>query len=157
MKKTFHPVFCGSTLCTVEMKMAKRQTTCNWVGQSIAPPGRGPKLYLVTSARNIVYVGITRQSLSARLRYGFSADGKNGYHGYRWAKSNGRYYVYCWAFDDKVADKELETIEGEIVYLLRESTGQWPKHQTEIHFHTSKEYHRKVAALILEESKKRTG
>jgi hypothetical protein len=41
-----------------------------------------PKLYVVIAKGRVVYVGITRQIMSSRLRYGFTATGKHGYHGY---------------------------------------------------------------------------
>ena len=40
------------------------------------------------------------------------------------------------------------TVEAEMVYLIRRS-GQWPRFQTEIHFHPSEEHHRKVAKRLL--------
>jgi hypothetical protein len=40
-----------------------------------------PKLYVVTSIEGIEYVGVTRQSLSQRLRLGWKATGASGYHG----------------------------------------------------------------------------
>lgn len=148
MNKPIHPIFYTVTVCTVAKKAPKIELTYNRAGHSIDAPGKGPKLYLVTSKKEIVYVGISRQSLAARLRYGFNANGKNGYHGYRWAKTNGRYCVHCWLFDETLDDKELETIEAEIVFLLRKDTEQWPKHQTEIHFHESTKYHRQIAARL---------
>ena len=36
------------------------------------------KLYVVKNGREIYYVGMTRQSISNRLRYGFNAKGENG-------------------------------------------------------------------------------
>jgi hypothetical protein len=42
----------------------------------------------------------------------------------------------------------VETIEAEIVFLIRQR-GQWPSHQTEIHFHPSRPYHRKAAEAIV--------
>ncbi|WP_224785366.1 hypothetical protein [Pandoraea pnomenusa] len=42
---------------------------------------------------------------------------------------------------------DIETIEAEVVYLIRQA-GQWPKFQTEIHFHPSSAYHREWASTI---------
>lgn len=45
-----------------------------------------PKLYIVTAEGEgaPIYVGITRQSMQARLRLGRTATGQSGYYGYRW-------------------------------------------------------------------------
>lgn len=43
---------------------------------------------------------------------------------------------------------EVETIEAEIVFLIRQMGGQWPAHQTEIHFHASESRHREAAETI---------
>ena len=37
-----------------------------------------PKLYVVKNGSEVYYVGITSQSMSSRLRYGFKATGENG-------------------------------------------------------------------------------
>ncbi|WP_208456081.1 hypothetical protein [Burkholderia ubonensis] len=42
---------------------------------------------------------------------------------------------------------DIETIEAEVVYLVRQA-GQWPKFQTEIHFHPSSADHRQWASTI---------
>ena len=41
-----------------------------------------PKLYIVSIDNKPIYVGITKQSIRSRLRYGWSAKGEGGYHGY---------------------------------------------------------------------------
>jgi hypothetical protein len=43
---------------------------------------------------------------------------------------------------------DIETIEAEVVFLIR-AAGQWPTHQTEIHFHESNEEHRAIAHSIM--------
>jgi hypothetical protein len=43
---------------------------------------------------------------------------------------------------------DIETVETEVVFLIR-AAGQWPLHQTEIHFHPSKQMHRDVAASVM--------
>ena len=43
---------------------------------------------------------------------------------------------------------DIETVEDEVVFLIR-SAGQWPKDQTEIHFHPSTDVHRAVARSIM--------
>lgn len=47
---------------------------------------RIPKLYVLAVKSNPVYVGVARQPMGNRLRYGFSAKGKHGYHGYAWRR-----------------------------------------------------------------------
>ncbi|WP_305809178.1 hypothetical protein, partial [Staphylococcus epidermidis] len=44
---------------------------------------------------------------------------------------------------------DIETIEAEVVYLIRQA-GQWPRFQTEIHFHPSGDEHRQWALTIAE-------
>lgn len=41
-----------------------------------------PKLYVISAKDSILYVGITRQRMSARLRLGFNAAGQTGYYRY---------------------------------------------------------------------------
>ncbi|WP_143693340.1 hypothetical protein [Vibrio mangrovi] len=99
----------------------------------------------------MLYVGIAQQPMSARLGYGFKANGKGGYHGYKWkflettlqlsvwtAKLNGVYAPL----------KEMETIEAEVAFLCRQISGQWPTHQHEIHFSPSEQRHRDAASEI---------
>ncbi len=45
--------------------------------------------------------------------------------------------------------KDIETVEAEVVFLIRQRTDQWPKYQTEIHFHQSNNAHRAAAQAIL--------
>ncbi|MCC6738246.1 MAG: GIY-YIG nuclease family protein [Planctomycetia bacterium] len=117
------------------------------------PPGcreKGPKLYLVVARGKTIYVGITKQPLRARLRYGWTADGKHGYHGYAWRKTVRDVIVFVWSHPkkSKAAEVEMETIEAEVVHLIR-AEGQWPAFQTEIHFHVSKARHREAAREVL--------
>ena len=44
---------------------------------------------------------------------------------------------------------DIETVEAEVVYLLRRRYRQWPEFQTEIHFHSSTAAHRKIARQVL--------
>ena len=92
-----------------------------------------PKIYVVKSGPEVIYVGHTKQSIRSRLKYGLEAQGKGGYHGYMW-KDLPKVDILIWCFPDR--DKEYaEAIEGELVFLFRSRTGKWPKHQIEIHFH----------------------
>jgi|SRR5450759_2007562 len=112
-----------------------------------------PKLYIVTvdGEEAPVYVGITRQSMRSRLRYGWTADGRHGYHGYRWRDHPIGLRLDVWCDVDPTSnppDLDIETLEAEIVFLIREK-GQWPRYQTEIHFHPSTPEHRDAARTIV--------
>lgn len=106
------------------------------------------KIYLVRDKLSVVYVGVTSQSIATRLRYGLSPKGKNGYHGYKWKHLNKvDLFIFCF---NKRNTEEIETIEAEIVYLIRNRTESWPKYQTEIHFHNLTKKEKKAARLIYE-------
>jgi len=118
---------------------------------------KGPKIYILKINKEIAYIGITRQPLSNRFRYGLSATGENGYHGYAWKElaNSGESEpidLFIYRFDD---EKRTEAIEAEIVYLVRNKTGKWPKYQTEIHFHqanaeeinTAKQIYKQISIL----------
>lgn len=92
------------------------------------------KVYVVKDSRGICYVGITSQPMSSRLRIGFIDDGHYGYHGYKWKDKLKQAELLVWAFPDRTKGF-IEAIEGELVYLVRNRTGKWPKYQMEIHFH----------------------
>jgi hypothetical protein len=111
--------------------------------------GRTPKLYAVVAEGHVVYVGITCQPMSSRFRYGFKADGRNGYHGYAWRNKHEKVSLYVWSAESDFTLLDIETIEAEVVFLIRKSTGMWPACQTEIHFHQSKEAHRNAAADVM--------
>lgn len=106
-----------------------------------------PKLYIIKRGKEIYYVGITTQDIRKRLRYGFSATGKHGYHGYKWKDQN-TVEILIWCFPDS-SPEHVEAIEAELVYFSREKTGKWPKYQMEIHFHGASESERQVAGSIL--------
>ena len=105
-----------------------------------------PKLYVVKQGKVIYYVGITSQDIRKRLRYGFSAQGKHGYHGYKW-KDLDTIELLVWSFPDRTMN--VEAIEAELVYFIREKTGKWPKYQMEIHFHGASESEMQVARSIV--------
>lgn len=112
---------------------------------------RGPKLYVFSHGRSLIYIGQTVQGMSARMRLGFKADGTGGYWGYRWRKELAEASLHIWVLDGCDEDEEfyaLECIESEVVYLYRSEFNQWPKFQTEIHFHESEETHRALAREI---------
>jgi hypothetical protein len=113
---------------------------------------RCPKIYVFASAGDLLYVGQTVQGMSARMRLGFQADGTGGYHGYRWRNVLSRVECHVWCLVDLPEDEELhalECIESEVVFGYRQKYDQWPKYQTEIHFHESSAAHRALAAHVL--------
>jgi hypothetical protein len=110
-----------------------------------------PKIYIISRDGQPIYVGVTVQTMRKRLRLGFTADGRSGYHGYQWRRffKSAVLDVWCPTQPDGLfTAKGAETIEAEIVYLIRHN-GQWPAYQTEIHFHESSEVHRNIAARIM--------
>jgi len=116
-----------------------------------------PKLYVVSKNRELVYVGITRQRMRNRLRYGFTAAGRGGYHGYPWRNKLREAALDVW-YQKEASGKgmlDIETVEAEVVFLAR-SAGQWPRFQTEIHFHRSKKTHRNVAAAVWQTMTRKT-
>jgi hypothetical protein len=102
-------------------------------------------------AERPIYVGVTRQPIRNRLRFGWSASGKGGYYGYAWRHGLNEAILDVWCHEDAPADKpalDIETVEAEVVFLIR-CSGQWPMYQTEIHFHPSTQIHRDIAARIM--------
>lgn len=95
------------------------------------------KVYVVKHDSEICYVGTTRQDIRNRLRGGFVDTGSHGYHGYKW-RGLDTVELLVWCFPDSTAE-HVEAIEAELVYLIREKTGKWPKYQMEIHFHAASE------------------
>lgn len=109
-----------------------------------------PKLYIASINDVPVYVGITKRRMSERLRYGWNVTGQHGYHGYVWRRTGTNAVLHVWGDEDQALERDhldLETVEAEIVYLIRVN-GQWPQFQTEIHFHPSTPEHRKAAEGI---------
>lgn len=106
-----------------------------------------PKLYVVKHGKEIYYVGITIQDIRKRLRYGFSATGRHGYHGYKW-KGQDSVDLLIWSFSGSTTE-HVEAIEAELVYFIRGKTSKWPKYQMEIHFHGASEAERQIAKSIL--------
>lgn len=112
---------------------------------------RVPKLYVVSNDSRPVYVGVTKQPIRTRLRLGFQSDSGHGYHGYAWRHHLRQANVDIWL--QKQSDgnmAEIETVEAEVVFLIRQVFDQWPEHQTEIHFHPSDEITRQVAMGIVD-------
>ena len=107
------------------------------------------KLYVVKEGKDICYVGITSQPMSSRLRIGFIDYGHYGYHGYKWKDKLKQAELLVWTFPDTAKDS-IEAIEGELVYLIRNRTGKWPKYQMEIHFHPdASDKEKRIAETLL--------
>jgi hypothetical protein len=90
------------------------------------------------------------QSMSARMQSGFNSNGTGGYWGYSWRNKLNKVSLYVWCLDG-TGEQELyalECIESEVVFLCRTRFGQWPSHQTEIHFHETNAQHRELAESI---------
>jgi hypothetical protein len=113
---------------------------------------RLPKLYVVAAGDKPIYVGVTKQPMRARLRFGWDAKGQSGYYGYRWRHHHTEVQLDVWyELDPPERGSPLigmETVEAEVVFLIRQR-GQWPAFQTEIHFHESTPEHREAAARIM--------
>jgi hypothetical protein len=110
-----------------------------------------PKLYIVSVDEKPIYVGVTKQSIRNRLRFGWNANGEGGYYGYAWRHHLKEANIDIWCHEDAPEENpslDIETVEAEVVFLIR-SAGQWPLHQTEIHFHPSTPAHRDIAASIM--------
>lgn len=109
-----------------------------------------PKLYIVSVKGKPVYVGLTKQSVGNRLRFGMKANGRNGYHGYAWRHKHKSATLNVWCHVDAKdrSASDVETVEAEVVFLIRQHFGQWPDSQTEIHFHPSNARHRAIAKQI---------
>jgi len=104
-----------------------------------------PKIYVLKSAGEIVYVGYASQSISMRLRQGMRANGLNGYHGYKWKHLEEVelvVFVFKKLFSEIDVDRDfyksyVEAVEAELVYIVRREKGQWPMWQNEIHFNNN--------------------
>jgi len=117
---------------------------------SIPLTGFDYKIYVLTADKKVLYIGTTKSSLKSRLNSGLKANGKNGYHGYKW-KNEKNIRIFVWNFSG--LDKyQTENIEAELAYNVRTKTGKWPKFQNEIHFNNSyKEKGKKIAENMYEQ------
>jgi len=125
-------------------------TSSDGINHFVKPDTRsGQKLYLVGLNGSLHYVGITNSPMSARINMGLKAEGKNGYHGYKWKSIRTPLTLDVLCFSGKGAvRKSLEAVEAEIAFLCRKNTGEWPISQTEIHFRPPNEKHKKLAQKI---------
>ena len=121
------------------------------------------KIYIVCDSKTALYVGEANTSIKTRFQRSataynyFKANGtaRGGYKGYKWLdpqnnKSNSL-TLYVVIFDDNYDEKrgEIEAIEGELVYEIRQKTGKWTMWQNEIHF-SNVEGANNIAQKILE-------
>ena len=138
---------------------------------SFPATSKKPKLYIISDGEKPFYVGATKSPIGIRLSSGFRADGRNGYSGYLWRHYMRRAALDIWLLELEEEDfnamesdpsarrnegdrKKLknilsETVEAEVVSLIRQTWGQWPKYQSEIHFHQSLSTHIEIAKTIL--------
>ncbi len=90
------------------------------------------KVYIIKSKDKVLYIGATKYSIRRRLYEGLRAKGDRGYNGYKW-KNYHKVILFIYIFNE-LKKLDAERIEAELVYLVREKTGSWPKCQNEIHF-----------------------
>jgi hypothetical protein len=99
------------------------------------------KLYIVKADGEFCYVGITSMAMATRLRCGFKPKGGSGYYGYAWQHLK-RVDLYVWRGEQRgrsgkrrnLSRRQIEAVEAELAYIIRNRTGRWPRYQTEIHF-----------------------
>jgi hypothetical protein len=74
-----------------------------------------PKLYIASIDDKPIYVGMTKQSIRARLRFGWNAKGKGGYHGYAWRHGNSSAVLDVWCHVDAIDrnERDIETVEAD--------------------------------------------
>lgn len=109
------------------------------------------KLYTLSDGNALIYVGVAQQPMSARLNFGFNAQGKSGYYGYKWKELRQPLRLTVWTAQsgtDHASIREFETVEAEVAFLCRQRAGQWPAYQHEIHFYLSQQAHREAAERI---------
>lgn len=129
----------------------------DWTSSQELIESRYPKIYVIKSQKDFLYVGYASQSLITRLKQGFRAAGKNGYHGYKWKKLQ-KVEVHVFVFpllaDTSAKESRLyfEAIEAELVFQIRTHTGKWPLFQNEIHFNNEfTEEAKRIAGELLAE------
>lgn len=123
------------------------------------------KLYIVYHEKEALYVGETNTSIKTRFHRGctffnhFIKNGKarGGYKGYKWLNKNNnstrslKIAVVTFSDDYDPEHKRgfIKAIEGELVYLIRNKFGYWPKFQNEIHF-SNCDGAKEIAEVILD-------
>lgn len=106
------------------------------------------KLYLLRDSEFYQYVGTTFQPIKKRLKQGINANGKNGNHGYKW-KTKSEIELLVWTFEG-FNKMEIESIEAELVFLVRKKYRKWINSQNEIHFNNEFAYGKIIAKEIFE-------
>ena len=122
------------------------------------------KLYLVYHGIEILYIGEAHTSIKTRFQRGCTAYNfykrnndiaRGGYKGYKWLNkehnSERNLTLSVVTFPEEYDNNRemIEAIEGELVYLIRNKTGNWPRFQNEIHFSNNNEA-KGIAEDILE-------
>lgn len=125
------------------------------------------KIYIVKDGEDFLYVGEANTSIRTRFQRSFTSyrffiknkKARGGYKGYKWighyaAKKDHLLTIYVTIFDKTHDDnrKFVEAVEGELVFLIRKSTGKWPHFQNEIHF-SNDETAENVAIQIFDNAK----
>lgn len=109
------------------------------------------KIYLIQSDKEFLYVGEANTSIKTRFQRGCSSfnhfvrnnKARHGYKGYKWLNSNEnperKLTVSVAIFEPEYDSKRevIEAVEGELVHIIRDQLGYWPKYQNEIHFYNS--------------------
>jgi len=93
------------------------------------------KIYVLSNNKTIHYIGTTKDSIKNRIRNGLKANGKNGYHGYKW-RNLSSVTLSVWDFEE-LSKEQIENIEAELAFIVRLKTKSWPDFQNEIHFNNS--------------------
>ncbi|MBO3098289.1 hypothetical protein [Gelidibacter pelagius] len=123
-----------------------------------------PKLYVISVANEIVYIGFTFQSIATRLNSGLKAKENNRAIGYKWKHIQEELELTVFVFqnlfgkgaeENKFVCQHLEAVESELVYLIRNKTGKWPRFQNDLQIHyesykTAKEKALKIYNEIME-------
>jgi len=107
------------------------------------------KIYIVKDEEEFLYVGEANTSIKTRFQRSFTSyrffiknkKARGGYKGYKWIghyaeKKNKSLIIYIAVFEKRHDnDREfIEAVEGEFVFLIRQTKGYWPEFQNEIHF-----------------------
>ena len=103
------------------------------------------KIYIPTLEEKFIYVGLTKQKLGTKFQQGFRSYLKDlngsrvgGYGGYKWIKKHietgVKLTLYVFDLGHQISKNEAESIEAEIVFIVRQTTNKWPLEQNEIHF-----------------------
>ena len=157
----YNLIFSGRTQSEITFNL-------QWVkGSKKALEKANRKIYVVKHGERFLYVGEADCTIDTRLRRGFTSyrffvrngTKRGGYQGYKWIKlsdSEDRpvLQVYVHVFDEKYHDNRefVQAVEGELVFLIREDTKQWPEFQNEIHFRNNAEA-KQFAEAMFEELK----